>query len=226
MLTLCTGADKRRLSGLDSVIPICTWILGSGDNGGGDDDDYAEEEESVLSEEENLVTQFRRLSTASAQLGDPVKVIRAPGVEPFPEDEEQTNKHEQIGQTSADSRTLRSSSKPPAKSKAITYIRRTEDISRYILLYPSIGSQPLFAATHSFEDDRHCLITRTQPDQTESLRYSLNFYSDAILHPRGDGWEDKEILKIEDLDVRAGVAEEAYMASIRRAGNGDVVKML
>jgi hypothetical protein len=188
------------------VIPICARTLGYGDIDKEDSDD----EDTILCNRESLIAASERLSTSSEQSRDPVRVARAPGVEVFPEeDEEETKNPGPIDHSSTDSHFLH-----PQNPQPLTYIRRTEDISRYILLYPSVGSQPLFTTIRSFEDDAHCLITRTHPDQTKSSRYTLNFHSDAILRPGGDGWEDAKILEIEDVDVRANVAAEAYLASI------------
>ncbi len=206
------------------MIPICARILGLDDL---DKGDHCDGNGSVLGNDENLTTQLERQILSSQQLHGPLEAIRAPGVEAFPEDEKkEANKHSQPDQSNADSGILRSSFKPPSKSTSITYIRRTEDISRYILIYPSIRSPPFFATIRSFEDDGHCLITRTHPYHTQSLRYTLNFHSDVILNPRGHGWGDKKVLEIEDVDLRARAAEEAYLASIRKAENGDVVRAL
>lgn len=213
-------ADKSGLGGIDSVIPICARTLRYGDT----DKENSGDEDTILCSRESPINALERLSTSSEQARDPIRVVQAPGVEAFPEHE--TNNPGPIDHRSTDSRVSHSSFKAPSKSTAITYIRPTEDISRYILLYPSVGSQPLFTTIRSFEDDAHCLITRTHPDQTESLGHTLNFQSDESLRPGGDVWEDAKILEIKDVDVRANVAEEAYLASIRRAGTRDVARAL
>jgi hypothetical protein len=166
------------------VIPICARTLGYGDI----NKENSGDEDTVLCNRESLINPLERLSTSSEQPRDPMRVVRAPGIEAFPEEDEgETNNPGPIDHSRTDSRVFHCSFKPPSKSTAITYIRRTEDISRYILLYPSVGSQPLFTTIRSFEDDAHCLITRTHPDQTESLRYTLNFQSDGNFAPRR-GW--------------------------------------
>lgn len=124
------------------------------------------------------------------------------------------------------SQILGSSFKPPSKSTSITSIRRTEDISRYILLYPALDILPLFTTMRSFRDDNRCLVTRTHPDRTQSVRCSLHFHTQAILNPKEPKWEDRKILEIGDVNTRAKLAEEAYLASIRSSGNGDLVRVL
>ena len=209
---------------MDSVIPICARILGFG---GTDDNDVdCEGDEPTLRIENGLATQFVQTCASSTQHGDPVQVIRAPGIEAFPEEEQATNDHGQTDQSGPASGNFTSSFKHPSQFTSIAYVRRTEDISRYILLYHSAGSQPLFTTTRSFEDESHCLITRTHPERTESLRYTQKFHSNAVLDPREDSSEGRNMTEIEDAEVRAAVAEEAFLASVRRAGNVDVVKAL
>jgi hypothetical protein len=227
-------AGKSGLRGIDIVIPICARILAFGKEGKSHDDDNDSEDDlegdgngSIFGTAGGLTAQFSELCTSSDQLDDQIHVLRAPGVEAFA-DEESIDVVEDDGEHLCRSQMrrdiLRSSFKPASKSTSITYIRRTQDISRYILLYPSLGSSPFFTTIRSFEEDGHCLITCTHPHRTESLRYSLNIHSRAILSLEGAEWEDRKVLKIDDVDARAKVAEESYLASIRRGGNGDVVR--
>lgn len=222
----CPSADRSSLSGIDSVIPICARILGYGVAGNNKDCD---DENLRLGGKRSLPTHLSGLNLSTQQAQSPIKVTLAPGAEAFPDDDsddEEVNAHNQTADDSVESRILRSSFKLASKSTAITYIRQTEEISRYMLLYPSIESQPLFATIRSFEDADHCLIVRAHPYRTDSVRYALNFHSDAVLRPKGNGWEAPKILEIENIDCRAKVAEEAYLASIKRVGSEDVIKAL
>ncbi len=234
MLTLA-NAGKSGLRGIDSVVPICARILRFGKDGKTDDNDDDGEREleyigddAVFCNADGLTPRFSRLCTSSGQYDDHNDVLRAPGVEPFPDEElidgEDDGRHPCGGWI--DSHILTSSFKPPSRSTSITYIRRTEDVSRYILLYPAMGLLPLFTTMASFQNDNHCLVTRTHPGRTNSVRCSLNFHSQAILNPKEGEWEDRKILEIGDVNARAKVVEEAYLASIRRGGNWDVVRTL
>lgn len=143
------GADRSCLAGIDTVIPICARILGTGDV-----DDSHDDERPIPSNEKSLPDHLSRLCTSSRQQDDFVHVLRAPAVEVFPEDGEEpkpigSNTPKRQGSADPHSRTLKSSLKPSSKFTSISYIRRTEDISGYILLYLSIHSQPLSHHAHA-----------------------------------------------------------------------------